>query len=230
MSTLSNVTPKKDGKLPSRIGLTANVLPEKSKEGVSVRYAQDANKQWFVLRATYHREKKAYDYLIAKGIEAFIPFHRTLRLTQGKHKFVVESYLPSFLFVYATAEVVKEYVENTPELPFLSYYYNHFVTTEEGKNPPLTVPYDSMMNFIKVASVDKRHVKVISPEQCHYKNGDLVKVIYGEFKGVVGKVARVSGQQRVVVEIEGVCLISTAYIPNAFIEKIKNDNSEYETS
>ncbi len=40
MSTLSNVTPKKDGKLPSRIGFTANVLPEESKEGVSVRWRE----------------------------------------------------------------------------------------------------------------------------------------------------------------------------------------------
>ncbi len=40
MSTLSNVTPKKDGKLPSRIGLTTSVLPEESKEGVSVRWRE----------------------------------------------------------------------------------------------------------------------------------------------------------------------------------------------
>ena len=48
----------------------------------------------------------------------------------------------------------------------------------------------------------------------------MVRVIDGDFKGVVGKVARVCGQQRVVVEIKGVCLVSTAYIPSAFIEKI----------
>ena len=47
----------------------------------------------------------------------------------------------------------------------------------------------------------------------------MVRVTDGEFKGVEGRVARVSGQQRVVVEVEGVCLISTAYIPSAFIEK-----------
>jgi hypothetical protein len=40
------------------------------------------------------------------------------------------------------------------------------------------------------------------------------------FKGVVGKVARVSGQQRVIVSITNVGLISTAYIPTAFIEKL----------
>lgn len=221
MSTLSNVTPKRDGVSPSRIGFTANAIPEKAQQGVSVRYARDTNKQWFVLRATYHREKKAYDYLINKGIEAFIPFHRTLKVIQGKRRLVTESYLPSFLFVYTSPEVVEQYVSATPELSFLSYYYNHFVTMEDGKNPPLTVPYESMMNFIKVTSIDNHHVKVVQPEQCHYKSGDLVRIIDGEFKGIEGKVARVAGQQRVVVEVKGVCLISTAYIPSAFIEKKK---------
>ena len=59
----------------------------------------------------------------------------------------------------------------------------------------------------------------MSSEQCHYKSGDIVKVIAGEFEGVTGKVARIAGQQRVVVEISGLCLVATAYIPTDFIIK-----------
>ena len=47
----------------------------------------------------------------------------------------------------------------------------------------------------------------------------MVKVIGGEFEGVIGKVARIAGQQRVVVEISGLCLVATAYIPTDFIRK-----------
>lgn len=67
--------------------------------------------------------------------------------------------------------------------------------------------------------IDK--VKVVSEDQCHFKSGDLVKVTGGEFKGVVGRVARLGGQQRVVVEVKGVCLVSTAYVPTGLLEKIK---------
>lgn len=77
-----------------------------------------------------------------------------------------------------------------------------------------------MMNFIRITSIDNEHIKVVAPELCHYKNGDLVRVTEGDFAGVEGRVARVSGQQRVVVEIEGLCIVTTAYIPSAFIEKI----------
>lgn len=75
-----------------------------------------------------------------------------------------------------------------------------------------------MINFIKATSTDSEHVRIVAPEQCHYKSGDLVKVIGGEFEGVMGKVARIAGQQRVVVEVAGVCLVATAYIPSAFLE------------
>lgn len=90
---------------------------------------------------------------------------------------------------------------------------------DNGKHPPLTIPFTSMTNFIKATSTDSEHVRIVSAEQCHYKSGDMVKVIDGEFKGVTGRVARIAGQQRVVVEI---CLVATAYIPNGFLETVQN--------
>jgi transcription antitermination factor NusG len=42
-------------------------------------------------------------------------------------------------------------------------------------------------------------------------------VIDGPFKGVEGRVARVAGQQRVVISLTDVGLVSTAYIPTAFL-------------
>lgn len=75
-----------------------------------------------------------------------------------------------------------------------------------------------MINFIKATSTESDHVRIVSNEQCHYKSGDIVKVIDGEFKGVTGRVARITGQQRVVVEIVGLCMVATAYIPSAFLE------------
>ena len=77
-----------------------------------------------------------------------------------------------------------------------------------------------MINFIKATSTDSDHVRIVTAEQCHYKSGDAVRVIAGEFQGVIGKVARIAGQQRIVVEISGLCLVATAYIPSAFVDKL----------
>ena len=189
-----------------------------------MKHTPDPSKQWFVLRATYNRQQKAYDYIVNSSshadAEVYLPLHHVLKCINGRRKRVLEPYLPQLLFVYATAESVKQLVENTPDLSFLTYYYNHFRKDEHGKNPPLTVPYCEMMNFIRLTSIDNEHIRLVNPEQCHYKSGDLVKVIEGEFTGIEGRVARVAGQQRVVVELSGICLITTAYIPSAFIQRI----------
>lgn len=187
--------------------------------GVSVRYAYDPNKQWYVFRATYGRESKAFSYLESKGIDSYIPFRWTVKQCEGITKRVREPLLPNLLFVYCSHEQAEVLIKQTAELQYLNYYYNHLVCEPDGKNPPLTIKYDLMMNFIAVTSSPNEHIRLVDSARCHFKSGDKVRVINGAFTGVEGKVARISGQQRVVVEIDGLCAIATAYVPTAFLEK-----------
>lgn len=53
-----------------------------------------------------------------------------------------------------------------------------------------------------------------------FEKGQLVRVTEGAFKGVIGKVARWQGQQRVGVVVDDLVTVVTAYIPSAFLEKI----------
>lgn len=205
MDTLSNVNKKREDEVISQdVGFTSKVPLKKTDISgeVSVKYVPDVNKRWFVLRVTYGRERKAYDFIMNDHTEAYLPM------------------FPNFLFVYATPEKVEKYVKQTPELHYLTYYYNHFKVGEFGKNPPLTVGYNEMMNFIRVTSLNNEHVRLVESQHCHYKSGDKVRIVDGDFAGVEGRVARVAGQQWVVIELPGVCLVATAYIPTAFIKPI----------
>lgn len=224
MDTLPNVDTRRGGTPPPYAGFASDVFPEAqgSPIGVSVRYAPDPTKQWFVLRATYARVSKAHEYLTQDGTKTYFPQHHIQKEINGKKKRVLEPLIPNILFVYATPEKVETYVKHTPALSYLSYYYNHFQTDAQGKNPPLTIPYEEMMNFIRATSVDNEHIRLVSPEQCRYKSGDLVRVVEGDFKGIIGKVARVQGQQCVVIEVEGLCLVATTYVPTGFVEIIQN--------
>ena len=53
-----------------------------------------------------------------------------------------------------------------------------------------------------------------------FEKGQLVKVIDGAFKGVIGRVARWQGQQRVGVVVDELVTVVTAYIPSAFLMSI----------
>ena len=64
-------------------------------------------------------------------------------------------------------------------------------------------------------------MRFVDELQCNFKSGDSVRIIEGEFKGVEGRVARIAGQQRVVITLTQIGLISTAYIPTAFIKVLE---------
>ncbi len=223
MSTLSNVKTRRSEDRPISASVAPDTIPEaiSSQKGVSVRYVPTPNMSWYVFRASYRREDKAHDYIVENGTYVYISKRYTYKLINGKRKKVLETLIPNLLFVYTTKEKADEYVKHTPALSYLSYYYDHFKLTRTNTNPPLTICCREMENFIIATCNHSEHLKVVSELQCHYKDGENVRVTDGPFKGAEGRVARVSGQQRVVITLHQVGLISTAYIPSAFIQKIE---------
>ena len=225
MITLSNVKTGRGQADPPSVRIAPDTIPaaKSSQTGVSVRYVPAPDKRWYVFRASYGREDKASDYIIENGTFVYIAKRYTRKSVNGKQKKVLENLIPNLLFVYTTKDKAEEYVKNTPALSYLTYYYNHFELDETQKNPPLTVPRKEMENFIIATCNKSEHLKFVNEEQCHFKGGETVKVIDGPFKGVEGRVARVSGQQRVVISLSDIGLISTAYIPTAFLMRIDTD-------
>lgn len=98
--------------------------------------------------------------------------------------------------------------------------------TPDGKDEVMTVRDDDMQNFIRITSVDNPHIKVLSPDT-PYKAGDYVEVIDGTFTGVRGHVTRLSGEQRVVIKIDNLITIATAYVPSGFLQRIPLHNTIY---
>lgn len=229
---LPNADTRRGGKNPSSAGLASCTSPEvpshqteNSNTGVSSNFVPKGKKQWFVLRATYGRTEKALGILQAKNIETYLPMHYVIKEINGKRKLIQEPLLPNIIFAYMTREKTHEFVKE-PALTakWIKYYTDKTkpVENETGKNPPVTIPDNEMLNFIKLTSVNSEHIMVLPPERCHFKSGDLVRVIDGAFTGVVGRVGRAAGQQRVFVVLEGLCNVATAYIPNDFLQRLES--------
>ena len=176
--------------------------------------------QWYVLRVSYGRAEKANDMLMSKGIETFLPLHTIYKVINGKRTKRRVPLLPNFLFVHTTLQIIETLLKSVPTLSFITFYFNHFEKNDNGKNPPLVVPKKEMDNFKKLTDIDDEHIRVVDESQLRYCKGDIVRVTDGAFCGIVGKVAKITGQQRVVVEIPGLCNIASAYIPKAFLEVI----------
>lgn len=179
----------------------------------------DSSQQWFVFRATYGREGRACEIISREGVQIYLPMRSERVIVGGIAKTVRKPLVPNLLFVYCTQKQADHFVKGHPELlNFIRYYYNHLVFNSDGTNPPLIVPNDEMENFIRLTSVNNEHIKLVDPSQCRFRSGDCVRVMQGPFEGVEGRVARVAGQQRVVITLDTICTIATAYIPSAFLE------------
>lgn len=198
----------------------------KNKGGVSVENVLDASKQWFVLRVSYGRIIKAKAFVETKGFECYVPMRYKEVRKQGKKRIITEPILSSFLFVHATAEQVKTLlyeikVSTNESRNLLSYYFDHTSQRQDNpdRNPPLTICDEAMNNFIRLTSIKNPHIIPVTTEIIQYKLGDIVIVTEGDFKDIHGRVARIAGQQRVVVELFEGCLVATAYVPKEAMRK-----------
>ena len=84
----------------------------------------------------------------------------------------------------------------------------------------------NMNNSINKASVNYPHIIPVTSENIQYKQGDSVIITEGDFKGIQGRVARIAGQQRVIVELFSGRLVATAYIPKEAMEKIDKERDK----
>ena len=199
---------------------------QECKDGVSVENVLSENKQWFVLRVSYGRIIKAKAFVEAKELECYVPLRYKEIRKQGKKRIITEPLLPSFLFVHASAEQVDSLLQDKSIKPLenialLSYYYDHTSHCEKSptKNPPLIISDAAMNNFIRLTSIHNPHIIPVTSENIKYKLGDEVVITEGEFKDIRGRVARIAGQQRVVVEFFDGCLVATAYVPTSCVDK-----------
>lgn len=195
------------------------------KDGVSVENGPIENMQWFVLRVSYGRILKAQTYVECKGIDCYVPLRYKQATKQGKKCIITEPLLPSFLFVHATCSQVETLFRKlnaSDSRSLLSIYYDHTSFREDApnKNPPLIISDSAMDNFIRLTSIKNPHVIPVTSENIKYKLGDEVVITEGEFMGIHGRVARIAGQQRVVVELFDGCLVATAYVPKAAMKKL----------
>lgn len=224
----------------SRNGLTSNALPEvfacqnreNANNGVSTKNAlmRTTNSKsttnmideahWYVLRCTYGLERKAYQYMTAHGIEAFYPTLKKIKIIKGTRKEVEESRIPNIFFAYGTEDEIKSFVYDNVNLPFLRFYYEKFSNGRKTSKRPLLVPNDQMEGLKTICAAESEDIIITTGNIPKFQSGDMVRVIQGKFKGIIGRVARYHGQQRVAIIINGFLTAATAYVPNAYLERI----------
>lgn len=217
------------------VGFAPDVLPEKevSQKGVSTHCAPGTTSpalpssgsiprgSWYVLRATYGREKQACDYMKAHGIRVFHPTQTVHRKEEGKIKAYEESCIPNIFFAFGTKETIESFVYDNTRLSYLRFYSRCCRSEGRCLREPLIIPTRQMEDFIHICSQRMEQDVIVTTRTVQqFANGQMVRVVKGPFEGVEGRIARYKRQQRVAVVIEGVATVITAYVPTAYVEPL----------
>ena len=206
-------------------GLASFAFPEakSSQTGVSVRYVPSPDKNWYVFRTLYGHAQQVADLLVEDQVYPYLAMIWKDLRKDGKRKRVLVPFL-NLVFAYVTKEQAEDYVRDSRESAYITYYYNHFETDEYGKNPPLTVSQSDMEPLVRATALHDEHVMEVDIKKCRFVSNDLVRVTYGPFEGITGRVARVCRQNRVVFYIKGLQSgLTTAYIPSHYLEKVTSE-------
>lgn len=169
----------------------------------------DNELHWYVAN-TCRQEKKIKQRLDSMGIENFIPFQQIARKIHGVDKLIEVPVIPNLVFIHTTLKTCMSLIQE--------YAFDMRYLRDRETGNFLIVPDKQMNDFMFLLDFSKEMVEVVNE---NLKKGDKVRVIKGDFAGIEGELIRVKGHKRVVVRLEGVVSLATAYIPSSFLEKIK---------
>ncbi len=216
------------------VGTEANTSPGKrdALDGKSVEYIPTTTlPHWFPIRATHHRAQQIFDNIRGLNFEGriFEPYLPLLRKVvysnedfKNPTQYIQDIPLDTgLLFVKMMLNDFKSLLDM--KIPGLTPYYNHFYANEFGKNDLLIVPEVQMKSFRIIVESGNEHILVDQAKAPKYLKGDDVVVIGGPFAGVEGKVLRFRSQKRVFVELPGLGIFGTAYVPPQWLRRIEHE-------
>lgn len=187
--------------------------PRNALSAPDTQNVEDKKPQWYVLRIPYQKAKEAQGKIERMQIRTYLPVQKIVDEKDGRYTYKEQPCVPNVLFVYCNRTTLRMLVKETPGSIKMAYQYNYCEFDRFGKNPLLVIPEYQMENFMKLMYIDNKDIVNVTDQDIHFKSNDVVLITEGPFKGIKGRVARVKGATRVVVELDYLCTMATAYIP-----------------
>jgi transcription antitermination factor NusG len=144
-------------------------------------------RNWYVVQTRPRYEKKVYEQIKLKTIEAYLPLVLTIRKWSDRKKKVMIPMFSGYLFVHANEEERIEAIKDT--VGALKYIFY--------RNKPAIVS-EKELNNIKLSLQAPERFKI---ENTNIKKGDLVKVTGGIFTGMEGIVTELRGSYKFTINI-----------------------------
>ena len=167
------------------------------------------DKQWIVVRSKPRSEKVAHNELVKKNIEAYLPLLKERRKWSDRKKWVEFPLFSSYLFARID---IKDSI---------------FVLQTQGVNTivkfgkQIAIVQNSVIKAIRLAMEGGYQLEPVE----YFVEGNQVEVIAGPMKGVKGIVAKLKGQNRLIIKIDAIQQALSIQIESKFIRNLNSKNA-----
>ncbi len=176
-------------------------------------YCEDTSTHWYALKVFFNRVFAIEDFLSKKSFECYLPCEQAVSEHDGCRMTRRKPMISSLIFFRATmrqAQILQLELHDRAML---------YTDLTDSERRPRAIPDKEMQIFMLVTSSGEKGMELVGDLPDFHK-GQHVRVIDGPYKGAEGHIKRIKGNRRLIVSIQGVCAVLTAYIPQCFLEKL----------
>ena len=159
--------------------------------------------KWSAIYTKSKHEKKVAEQLLAKGFNVYLPLIKRRQKWSDRKKWVDYPLFKSYVFV-KTHPLKNVFILKTPGVVRIIKFGNEIATIDQGS-----------INAIKLMVEGGYHLETTD----YFIKGDLAEVVDGPLKGTIGQVARIDGNNRLIIKIDCIQHSVSVQIKRSFLRK-----------
>lgn len=161
-------------------------------------------RKWYPVYTQPRAEKKAFQALINKGLEAYLPLHRQLKQWSDRKKWVEEPLIKSYLFVRIKEQEQTEVLMTKGIARFIYF---------SGK---ITAMPDRQIDELKLLMASSLELEITEE---NFQPGEKISIKAGPLKGLSGEIISYRSQKQLVLRLENLGYSIIVHVAASFINR-----------
>jgi transcriptional antiterminator RfaH len=162
------------------------------------------NFKWYPVYTHSRAEKKAYQALINKGVETYLPLHKQLKQWSDRKKWVEEPFIKSYLFVHIREREQTEVLMTRGVARFI-YFSGKIASMPERQIAELKLLMASPFEL------------EITEE--NLQPGEKIMIKAGPLKGFAGEIISYRSQRKLALRLENMGYSIIVHVEASFIDR-----------
>ena len=164
---------------------------------------------WYALYTRSRHEKKVYDQLLDKNVNAFLPLTRELRQWKDRRQWVEVPLFNGYVFINIELKNKLDALQTQGAVRLVSF----------GGEPTMIPDWQIEQLQRVISNTDTLEL------EDYLKVGDFVEITYGPLAGVQGYLREKRGETRLAVMVDGVYQSASFIVERELVKKIESSQS-----